>query len=215
MIDGGEELDTINAESAYWYALSKDTPARQWWNLEPGHPAVGRALQIDPNEYAASYALAPFRVGRIDGKAMVLAAYPAPCLFTPYDEDWLRVETVIAWNPVDDTAVILGDTEAQIVGSFRDDNSLYASPREFFQTWAQRRAAYAVQRQMAEGKEWAAVPAELDLAPGCLLIGKPEAVRWSSYQIPRDLECVGLDATRVNKAILRSANLPRAFQRAA
>lgn len=208
-------IETANAESAYWYALSKDTPAKQWWNLEPGHASVYRAMCINPEEYAASYALAPFRVGRIDGRAVVMVAYPCPRLFAPYDEDWLSVETVIAWNPIDDTATILGDPDAQLVGSFRDDSAVYAGPRSFFQAWAQRRAAFAVQRQMADGKEWAVVPAELDLAPGCLIVGKPDAVRWNAYAMPRDLECVGIDARVINRAILRAANLPRAFQRAA
>ena len=209
------DLDAINAQSAYWYALGKDSPAKLWWEAPLWHDAIGRALHMDRSEFAGVYALSPFRLTRIDGKPVVIAAYPAPRIFTPLDEDWLSIETVIAWNPVDDTAQIIGDVEPQLVGSFNEDSAVYGSPRAFFQRWAQKRAAYAVQRQAVAGKDWSVVPSEVDLVPGCLMIGKPDAIRWNTYPVPRDLEVVAADPSQINRAILRSANLPRAFLRAA
>lgn len=204
-----------NSLAARWFALSKDSPAKLWWHSPLWNDATGRALGLDRAECAGVYALAPFRIARIDGKALVLAAYPAPRIFAPVDEDWLDIETVIAWNPLDDTAIVLGDPVPQIVGTFAEDATLYASPREFFQRWAQKRAAYAVQRQACADNEWSAPPVEADLAPGALIIGNFNEIRWQTHNLPRDLECVGVDARLINRAILRAANLPRAFQRAA
>lgn len=204
-----------NSLSELWFARAKDTPAKMWWNAPIWHDAVGRALHLSREECAGVYALAPFRIGKVEGKAVVLAAWPAPRLFTPIDEDWLGIEAVIAWNPLDDTAIVLGDRNPQLVGNMADESAVYGSPRLFFQRWAQRRAAYAVQRQMTAGKDWHSPPTELDLAPGALMIGKPDAIRWSSYDLPRDLEVVAADAREINRAILISAKLPRAFQRAA
>lgn len=208
-------MDEVNELSQLWFARSKDTPAKMWWYADLWHPATGRALNMDRSEFAGVYALAPFRLARIDEKVLVLAAYPAPRIFDPIDEDWLGIDAVIAWNPVDDTATVLGDVEPQLVGSFHEDSSLFASPRAFFQRWAQKRAAYAVQRQMVAGKDWHHPPIEGDLVPGALIIGKPSEIRWTNFDLPRDLEVVGISALAVNRAILRSARVPRAFERAA
>lgn len=204
-----------NSLSELWFARSKDTPAKMWWEAPIWHDAIGRALRLSREECAGVYALAPFRLGRVDGKAVVLAAWPAPRLFAPIDEDWLGIEAVIAWNPLDDTAIVLGEIDPQLVGNLTDENTVYGSPRLFFQRWAQRRAAYAVQRQMTAGKEWHSPPIELDLAPGALMIGKPDQIRWNTYDLPRDLAVVAADPREINRAILIAAKLPRAFQRAA
>lgn len=207
--------DEINALSAYWYALDKDTPARRWFHLPFNHPNVAKALGIDGTEELANYALAPFRYAKVEGNPSILAAWPCPAMFEPIDQDWLGIEHVIAWNPKTDHVQIIGDTTPQLIGSFREDNTIYSSARAFFQSWAQKRAAYAMARVTAQSNKWAAHPVELDEAPGCLIVGDPDAIRWNAYEMPQNLECVGIDARTINRAILRSANLPRAFQRAA
>lgn len=204
-----------NALSELWFARAKDSPAKTWWEAPIWHDAVGRAMCMNREEYAGVYALAPFRLAKVDGKALVLAAYPAPRIFTPTDEDWLGIETVIAWNPVDDTATVLGDAEPQLVGNLDLEPAIYARPRRFFQRWAQKRAAFAVQRQTFAGKDWHSAPREVDQIPGALLIGNPDKVRWRSYSLPRDLEVIDADPRQINRAILIDANLPRAFQRVA
>lgn len=204
-----------NTLSELWFARAKDSPAKTWWHSDIWHDAVGRAMCMNRAEYAGVYALAPFRLARVDGKPVVLAAYPAPRIFAPVDDDWLGIEAVIAWNPVTDEAMVLGDPEPQLVGRLDDEPAVYGSARLFFQRWAQKRAAYAVHRQTMANSDWHSAPPEADLIPGALMIGKPEKIRWRSYSLPKDLEVIGADPRQINRAILISANLPRAFQRAA
>lgn len=204
-----------NSLSEYWYALSKETPGKRWWDAPIWHDAIGRALQMSRGEVGGVYAFAPFRLARIDEKPLILAAYPAPRLFEPADEDWLGIETVIAWDPVSDTASVIGDPEPQLVGCLDVDAAVYASPRRFFQRWAQKRAAFAVQRQIAAGNDWYSKPLETDQIPGALMVGQPDQIRWRASDLPSDLEVVDADPRAVSRAILKSANLPRTFQRAA
>ena len=203
------DADEINVVSAYWHALERDTPAKTWWNLPVYHPAVGRALRIDRNQDGGAYALAPFRLGRVDERAMILAPHPCPPFCTP-DADWLDIEVVIAWDPVTDTAIVIGDTTPQIVGNLTDEaNEIHASPRAFFQAWAIRRAAFAVQWQSHVVKTWASPPAERDEVPGALILGDIDKVRMSPSTLPQHVQCVGIDPKVVNKAIFRAARLPR------
>lgn len=217
-LDELEAREIQNLVSARWYALERDCPGKVWFYADIDRRApIYRALMIDPDEDGASYAVAPFRLARMDGEAVILAAWPCPPLFSDDDVFWLGIETVMVWNPVRKTVAVMGDVEPQIVGAFPQDGraaSLFGDPFAFFRAWAEQRAAFSVAYRTARSAHYTVAPTEVD-RPGCLLIGNPAKVRWASYQIPRDLECVGLDASVVNKAILRSANLPRAFQRAA
>lgn len=213
-------MDDLNAASIYFHALRKDCPGKLWWQLDhmDGRAAIYKALRIDPADHGAAYALVPFRVYRSPetGKASVLAAYPAPRAFDLEANDWLDVATVIAWNPVKDTARVLGDATPQLVGALDDDaNAIFASPRAFFQAWAQRRAAFAVSRQTARQKAWHAIPAERDEVPGALMIGTPAAIRWNPAALPAHIECRGIDPAQINRAILRAARLPRVTGQAA
>lgn len=200
-----------NALSTLWFERGKDSPAKDWWNAEPWHPAIGRALRIDRAEFGGVYALAPFRVIRIEGKPMIAAAWPAPRILGPVDYDWLDIEAVIAWNPVDDTAFVMGDPVPQLVGKLSDDApQIHASPRAFFQQWAIRRAAYAMQASQAAQQSWHIKPTERDEVPGVLMTGPIEKIRWNPAAMPEHIECVGCDPQHINRAILRAARLPRA-----
>lgn len=205
-----------NTISEYWYALGKDCPGKTWFyaDIERRAP-IYRALRIDPGDMGAVYAVAPFRLARIDERVVILAAYPCPRILTPCDENWFGIETVVAWDPVANQATILGDSEPQLVGSFDNRNALFADPLTFFQCWARDRAVFAVQRQTIAGTDWQSAPREVDMVPGCLIVGAPAKIRWNPSALPADLECVGIDARIINRAILASARLPRAFQRAA
>ena len=211
MLELHPNTEAWNALCATVHARGKDSPAKTWWHAEAGHAAIYRALRIDPAEFGAFYAGLPFRLARIDGKPLVLAAHPCPLTLGPIDEDWLGIEAVTAWNPVDGSVSILGDDGAQIIGDLTDAApDLYANAFAFFRAWVETRAAFAMTRTQFAGKDWAVTPTEYGEAPGALIVGDPDKVRWPTATMPRHLVCHGIDAIRINKAILRSANLPRA-----
>jgi hypothetical protein len=201
----------INDLSAYLYAYDKDCPAKVWANAPLFHPAIARALHIDRSETGGVYALAPFRLAMIGENHRILAAWPCPRILTADPEAHLVIDAVIAWNPVDNSAQILGDPVPQLAGRFPDSetSSLFADPRAFFQAWAMARAAFFVHWCAAKRKDWESPPAESDLIPGCLLIGEPAKVNWHRHDLPKHLDCVGIDPRTVNNAILKTARLPR------
>lgn len=205
------DADEINTVSAYWHALEKDTPAKMWWDLPVWHPATGRALRIDRSQDGGAYAVLPFRLGRIDDRPVILVAYPCPLFLSNCtDVDWLDIEDVIAWDPVHDSATVIGDPAPQLVGRLSEDaNQIHASPRAFFQAWAIRRAAFAVQWQSLVGKTWASPPTERDEVPGALVVGDIDRVTLAPSLLPTHIESVGIDPKTVNRAIMRSARLPR------
>lgn len=206
-----------NSLSAYWHALSKDSPGKTWWRAKPLHDAVFKALRIDRNDEGAVYAVHPFRL-HIDaetGRKAILVAYPAPRVCSPPDADWLNIEQVLVWNPVKGAVRLLGDETPGLFGSFDEGNTLHADPLRFFQEWAQRRAAFAVQVKTALVNRWHAVPTERECAPGCLIVGDVKRIHWAPHALPEHLECAGIDPMAINRAIIRAARLPRAFERAA
>lgn len=215
LIDGEAPFATldpehINALSAYNHALRKDTPAKRWWNLDATHAATARALRINPQDDGAAYALIPFRLARTPEGPRILVAHPCPRFFAPQDPDWLGIETVLSWEPNSNTVQVEGDPSPRLVGAWRDDaTTLFNDPRAFFQAWAQRRAQFAIQREVYSGKSWHTAPAECDLAPGQLIVGDASKVRWNPAAMPEHVECVGIDPRVVNKAVLRAAHLPR------
>ena len=203
-----------NSLSMRWHALAKDTPGKAWWRGKGMHAAIFRALRIDRDQDGAIYAAQPFRLATIDDRHVILAAYPAPRLFDDPECDWLGIEQVIAWNPIDDSATIMGDTEPQLAGCLSDDaNALFASPRAFFKQWAARRAAFAIQRQKAASAKWHIAPREGDECPGSLIVGDPARIKWNPSAMPSKLECIGVDPKTINRAILRAARLPFATTR--
>lgn len=201
-------MDEANALSTYWYMIGKDCPAKTWWNLPVKHRAVNRALGIRPDDYGAVYALAPFRLQKSEDGARILAAWPAPALFDEPDFEWLGIEQVIAWDPVTDTATIVGDPAPQLAGRLDEENNVvFTSPRGFFQQWAARRARFAVERRTAKQGKWHIAPKERDCVPGALLIGDVAKIRWQPASLPSDLQCVGIDPNEVrsNRATLENA----------
>lgn len=209
--DNSPTIDDINALSARLYALGKDCPGKTWWDADPMHPAVARALRIDPQEEGAVFAKAPFRLARIDGAHVILAAYPAPRCLGPVDADWLGIEAVIAWDPRTDAATILADGAPQTVGPLTDETPrLYASPRAFFTDWLRARAEFFVRWVQSRQGAWKHGATEYDLAPGALAIGNIDDIRWNPSRMPLDIECAGIDPRRLNRALLKAARVPRA-----
>lgn len=204
-------LDAWNDLCAVVHARTKDIPGKVWWNATAGHPAIFRVMRVDPAEFGAFFACLPFRLARIDGEAVVLAAHPCPLTLGPVSDDWLDIETVLAWNPKSGAVRVLGDDAPQIAGRLTDETpTLYGDAFSFFRAWLEARAAFAMLRSQTASKEWAAKPTEFGTAPGALIVGDPDKVRWVPYALPRDIQCVGIDATKINRAIMRAARLPRA-----
>lgn len=198
-----------NTLSIYLHALKKDCPGKTWWNCEATHPAVYRAMRIDPSDFGASYAVAPFRYFKGE-RHLILAAYPAPRILDPVDENWFGIETVIAWEPNSNQAYPLEDPSPQLAGRLDDEaHTLFADPRAFFQAWAIRRAQFAMKRQEARSNRWHAIPAERDETPGALILGDVDRIPWHPTLLPDHIECVGVDPKVVNKAIFKAARLPR------
>src|SRR5690606_34842599 len=97
------EPTALNPLFATLHARSKDTPAKTWRHASAMHPSIFRALKMNRSEDGAIYAAAPFRLHRSESGARILVALPTPPLFDSRGDDWLGIETVLAWNPVDDT----------------------------------------------------------------------------------------------------------------
>lgn len=199
-----------NANVMWLRAYAEDAPAKAWFYGEVVHPAIYRALKVDRSDPAAAYACAPFRLARVDGQHRILAAWPAPPILTGFD-DWFDIEQVIAWNPTDNSAEIMGDGLPQLIGAFPtgDTGTIFASPFTFLRAWIEERAAFYTAYRAADAAHFTTAPTEGD-TPGCLIIGDAAKVRWNPDALPRNLECAGIDPAQINRAILRSARLPRA-----
>lgn len=203
----------MNEISAYCYALDRDCPGKVWWEAPMWHDAVDRALGVSREQDGGRFALFPFRAAKVDDQWRVLAAYPTPRTIGEIDEDWLGIETVIAWDPVTNRAEVLGDPVPQLVGTmaptFADPNTttLFGQPRVFFQAWARDRARY-FRFVQNDGAAVHNLPNEPDLAPGALIVGDARQVRWNPATMPATIECAGCDVGAINRAILRTLKLP-------
>ncbi len=201
--------EATNLTAAYTHSISKPCPAKAWWHLPYDHPAIARALRIDPSESVARYALAPFRYVKRGERHLILAAWPCPRQFTPIDLDWLGIEAVIAWEPSTGAVHVVTDDRPQLFGALSDDAAVvYADPRAFFTSWAQRRAWFASAYQAAMTSPWSAKPREIDTLPGGLIVGNPEAIHWPTHTMPQRFTTVGIDPRTINRCILKSARLP-------
>lgn len=199
--------EIANLISAMDYAANRDTPARTWWDCAPTHPAIARALKIDRQQTGGVYALAPFRLWNDGTRHLILAAYPCPRILGPIDMDCTGIETVLAWNPVTDEAFALGDEMPGLFGNI-EGGTVYRSPRDFFQGWAIERAKFFVTWGTAQGRTFQHV-SDTDACPGAIAIGPLDKILWQ--QLPREFEARGIDPTELNRAIIRQANLPRAY----
>jgi hypothetical protein len=200
-----------NAAIAYQRFYERDCLAKTWFMAEPTHPAVYRALKVDPVDPAAWYATAPFRLAKIDGAHVILAAWPAPKLLSDYPEDWSAIEDVLVWDPRAGTIATPEDVSPRLIGRFGATARLFGTAFAFFRAWVEERAAIFTQAQAARRAHWLSDPAEND-APGMLVVGDLKAIRLPVHAMPRDIECVGINPREVNSAIQRSAALPRATQ---
>lgn len=200
-----------NIGLAYHRALDRDCLAKTWFMAEPTHPAIYRALKIDPADPAAWYAAAPFRLAQIDGAHVILAPWPCPNMLSNLPDDWLDIAEVLIWNPLTNAVTTPEDIEPHIVGAWGATARLFGSPFAFFRAWAEERAALFTTFLAARKAHWLTDPSEAS-TPGMLAVGELKRIRLPVHTMPRDIECIGLDPRDVNAAIQRSAALPRATQ---
>lgn len=205
-------MDDLNPHWAWLHALTRDCPGKTFWNATAMHPAIFRALRMDKSEDGAIFAAAAFRLHRSDEGATVLLALPALRILEDGDDDWLSIETVIAWDPRTDTAAILGDTGSQWAGHISDADSLdiFASPFAYFRHVAEQRAQWFIHRQAVNG-EWR-VAQEPAHVPGVLAIGPTERIRWPIRDLPDEIRLHGIPAKTFNNTLLRQARIPRAVE---
>lgn len=199
-----------NANVLWLRAYATASPEKTWFYGEVAHPAIYRALKVDQSDPAATYACAPLRLAKVDGEHRILAAWPAPPILSGFD-DWFDIKQVIAWNPTDNTAHIMGEAQPQLIGTFPpgDTGTIFASPFAFLRAWIEERAAFYTSYRAAAAAHFTTTPTERD-TPGCLVIGDAAKVRWNPDALPRNLECAGIDPGKINRAIMRDARLPRA-----
>jgi hypothetical protein len=201
--------EATNIVAAYTHSIGKPSPAKTWWHLPYDHPAIARALRIDPSEPVARYALAPFRYVKRSDRHLILAAWPCPRQFSPITADWLEIEAVLAWEPATGAVHVLTDERPQLFGNVTEDDAVvFADPRAFFTEWARKRAWFASAYQAAMTSPWSAKPRETDRLPGGLIVGDPDSIHWPYQTMPQRFTTVGIDPKRVNRAILKSARLP-------
>lgn len=216
----GEEtaIEINNLVAAYSHALNKDTPAKRWWDCEPYHPAIARALKVNRQQTGGVYALAPFRLWNDGERYLILAAYPCPRILGPIDMDHLDIEAVLAWNPITDEAHILGEAQPALFGANGEPDqsfTLYQSTRAFLTDWAINRAHAYVRVSELRKNRWSDAE-DRDTPPGALVIGDPKKVDLT--KLPREFAAQGFDIAELNRTIIRQARLPRAHsanQRAA
>lgn len=189
--------------------LERDTPGKTFWNAKDSHPAIYRALKMDRTEIGAVFAAAAFRLHIADDGATVLFASPSLRILEDQDEDWLAIEDVLSWDPISDTATILGDPGQKLFGHSDPTQPLhiFASPFAYLRHIAEARAQWFVHWRTIKS-EWRAAH-EPERIPGLLLIGNVDEVRWPRHDMPNDITVHGIDARALNSALIRQAGIPR------
>lgn len=204
--------DFMNPIHALMHARAKDSPAKRWWHAQAMHPAIFRALRLDPKESGAVYAAMPFRLSRDgEGNARILVALPCPLIT---DDDWLEIETVLAWYPQTGKIIDLEDAEPHhLVGELPNDlaepTHVFAEPFAFFRAMAEARAQWLTSFFANADAVWKRQLTEPRHVPGFLVIGNVEKIRWPA--LTSEIHCHGIDPRKVNHAILRQSTLPRAI----
>lgn len=155
-----------------------------WWNARPTHPAVARALLFDADQPMSIYALAPFRYAKVDGRHLVLAAWPAPYMIDRV-EGPDRIKHVIAWEPSTDTSWMLFQNYRREAGD--SSKEAYWRPLALFQDWAEARLAFILTRKVEQVQRARRKTPEADLLPGYLVLDGPQRehlIRAASQHAP-------------------------------
>lgn len=196
------------------------TPGRTWLSSKwsANRASICRALKINPSEAGATYATAPFVVLRHDETNWIAGAIGIWGAFKPSTWSVDQILAVILWNPKTGELRLLNeDAPALVTPCSRELRmTVYADGFAFFRAWADQRAATLTRIRAANGARHAtfAEPTDSDI-PGALAIGDLDKIDWRLIEAPVLVAGPGTDARKLNRAILRSARLPRVESMAA
>lgn len=176
--------------------------------------AIYRALRIDPNEPDVAYATGPFTLLTTGGGehrwiagAVGIWRALSPHGWTPDD-----ISDVILWNPRTGAVQLLdGDGPTLIMPHrFEPRLTVYVDGFAFFRAWADRRAATLTSLRAASKAHRVAdaEPRDSDI-PGALAIGEMKDIDWCGTGASILVAGAGVDPKALNRAIIRSARLPR------
>jgi hypothetical protein len=172
--------------------------------------AVYRALKIDLREPSAAYATEPFTVLSIDEKNWIAGAvgHHAGLRYG----DWHPTGDVILWNPRTGETRLRGDIGPALIVPFHPEPRLpvYTDGFAFFRAWADNRAAIYTRQSIAAEmhKTTNADPRDSGI-PGALAIGDLNKIDWFNTGATVLAATPGLDPKALNRAVIRSARLPR------
>jgi hypothetical protein len=200
-------------------SLDRDTPGRAWdlaFNVADRR-TICRALKIDPAEQGAFYATFPFRIVRDGDKAWIAGAIGCQRALDPNSvRDWRHtdVSDVILWNPRTGHVQLAGDPSATLIEPADYANgryNIYGDGFAFFRAWADKRAEIGAGIISAKASNSHIIPVEpVDSGmPGALVIGDLDQVRWRDLNATVLVAGPGIDPQKLNRAIFRSARLPR------
>lgn len=209
-----DAIDPFNGLFARLHARSKNTPAKTFWHAEAMHAGIFRALRMNPAEEGAAYAAMAFRLHRSDEGARILFAWPSLHHLDNLEDDWTGIETVLAWNPADDSATVMGDPDAVLFGGTGapgEPLNVFASPFSYLRHIAEQRAAFWTFRRGMIFNNWHAID-EPTTHPGLLALAPPDKIRWPIHALPDDIRLHGIKAQAFNTALLRQARIPRATE---
>jgi hypothetical protein len=172
--------------------------------------AIYRALKISTIEPTASYAIEPFTVletGEGNWIAGAIGHHPSMCY-----GDWSPTGDVVLWNPRSGETKLRGVIGSALIAPFRAEPRLtiYAMGFAFFRAWADNRAALAERSNIAAANHRTTNWEPMDSGiPGALAIGDLTKLNWRDVDATVLVAGPGIDAKELNRAIIRSARLPR------
>lgn len=181
-------------------------------NWSAKRATICRALKIDPAEPGASYATGPFAIMQEDGASWIAGAVGIWRAFDPTNWSVDDISDVILWNPRTGEIRILGDTSPTLITPDRPEPRLtvYGQGFAFFRAWADRRAEILARIRIAHESHRVTGSEPTDSGiPGALVIGDLAKIEWRNLGAAVLVAGPGTDARKLNRAVIRSARLPR------
>lgn len=187
---------------------------RKWLstNWSANRATICRALKIDPAEPGATYATGPFAIMAEDGANWIAGAVGIWRALDPLPWSVDDITEVILWNPRTGQVRFLDDVGPGVVIPAKPEQRLtvYADGFAFFRAWADRRAEILARIRIAhEGHRVTAVEPLDSAIPGALAIGDLAKIHWRDIGASVLVAGPGVDAKKLNRAVIRSAHLPR------
>ncbi len=187
-------------------------------NWSANRATICRALKIDPAEPGATYATGPFAIMAEDGANWIAGAVGIWRALDPKPWSVDDISDVILWNPRSNEVRLLDDIGSGLVMPDHPEPRLtvYADGFAFFRAWADRRAEILARIRIAHEAHLVTSGEPRDSAiPGALAIGDLKDIHWRDTGATVLVAGPGIDAKKLNRAVIRSAYLPRVESMAA